>query len=148
MTPTGVLIGDSGPDRGGIAGASQEVIDTSDAVTHDYRGVRFKYHLSSGTNETEVVAASPYSSTSLNAHRYSDVDGNTLDLSDDTFVTLEADPAGTGFINLYAHDENMGTTALYRSVAAKVGPAPGKYMLFGFGVEAGQPVNFLCIQVD
>jgi hypothetical protein len=148
MTPTGVFMGDLGTSSGGFAGGSYEAVDTSDVVKHDFRGVRFKYFTGSGTNETEPVAASPDTSTSLNAHRYTDVDGNTLDLSDDTFVTLEADPAGTGFINLYAHDENVGTTALYRSVAAKVGPAPGKYMLFGFGVEAGQPVNFLVIQVD
>jgi hypothetical protein len=147
MTPTGVFMGDN-DTHSGFAGASYEAFDAGDAVKHNYRGVRFKYYSGSGTNETEVVAASPYNSTSLNAHRYISVDNNTLDLTDNTYITFEAQDLNTGFTNLYAYDENQGTTAIYKAVAAKVGPAPGKYMLFGFGVEAGLPTNFLVIQVD
>ena len=147
MTPTGVFMGDQGPGNGGIAGCSYEAIVISNLINKEYRGVMFNYFASTGTNETWPIAARPISTTTMRGTSYIDNDiTKGEDPTKGVTITFEAQ-AATGILTMYTHDIGNDQNGVYKAVAAKVG-STGKYMLCAFGIEQGNPRNFLVIQVD
>jgi hypothetical protein len=148
MTPTGVFMGDSGTS-GGFAGASVEAINITDLSSKNYRGVRFVYDTATGTNDTRPATGYPGGTDQMIGKEYPNGVEGGLD-SNYVAITFEAQES-SGIIPMYITDHGSGSvtfgTSLYKAVAAKVGSS-GKYMLFGFGYENGQPSNFLVIQVD
>ena len=150
MTPTGVFMGDNGTN-GGFAGASVEAINITDLANKNYRGVRFVYNSTSGTNETLPVTAYPNGTNKMIGKGYPNGVEGDPDASNYVGITFEAQDLSSGIIPMYITDYGAGPvtngTSIYKAVASKVGSS-GKYMLFGFGVESGEPTNFLVIQVD
>ncbi len=155
MTPTGVFMGDNGAS-GGFAGASVEAIDITDLSSKNYRGVRFVYDAVNGSNETRPITAYPDGAKKMIGREYPNGVEAGADSTNYVVITFEAQDPGSGIIPIYITDHGSGTitygTSTYKGVAAQVGPdaADGKYkyMIFAFGVEGGQPCNFLVMQVD
>lgn len=155
MTPSGVFFGDSGPDRGGFAGASIESITTSELYAtvfpHTFKGVRFIYYPGSSTGETEPITCTKDSTRdALLASSYIDVETGTQP-GPGVSITFEVSTV-PGFFTGYATQLNPSSPGTERFVSSvsQIGPASGKkYMLYGIGsTQDGRPWNFLLIQTS
>jgi hypothetical protein len=147
MTPSGIYFGDSGPDRGGFAGASYEV-DSGDVLLHSYRGVLFKYDPSGGSQHwTQAIGATKevghdwliggrFISDASAEPYYAPTESVTLEFSaQQPNGIIPATMTGIDFSCLPA-----------RMVVKKVND---KLVVFGIAADnAGNPQNFLVIQND
>ena len=154
MTPSNVFFGDSGPYKGGFAGAKYESMTTTEfsaGLNHTYKGVRFVYNVSSFTGETEPITCSKVAT--MDALLASDYSGGAIETGIPSHagvrITFEASSV-PGFYKGYAEQLGSGDPDVFMCLISRIGPVDNKkYAIAGFGIGGdGRPFNFLIIQTD
>ncbi len=144
LTPSGAFMGDSGPGKGGFAGAKKEIISITDIVTREYNGFMFEYDTTSGDGTSTPVGGEPHPTTSgaIRGFVYADLEtGAEQAGSEATLVLNSQDSDGI-------YHGTFTTAAHTYTMHAVISRVAGKILFFAIAKASGNdnPMNFLVIE--
>jgi hypothetical protein len=140
ITPAGVVISDHGSGKGGVVGvkAPAAAVDVADLATRSFRGILFK-----GGGMSQMVHADPDGAGHLHGVGYSETDPNLMSSDAGAGVTLSFDSQPLPGLIRGTLSNQSGTTP----IVLVVNDIGGKFMVFGFSAETGNPPdNFLVME--
>ena len=154
ITPSGVFAGDSGPGRGGIAGASAEADIVSGDTAGDavigkiFRGVMFTYDPATGTGETQAIGATGEADGTIHGSDFADIEISSEPQFSDHMVTLEfTDGAAVSPGMVRGTLDDSTDVNNFVLVVAKIGNEE-KIAVIGITTREGSgwPQNFIVIE--
>lgn len=144
VTPSGLAIGDSGPNMGGFVGMAAPAanVNLNDVVLagREYRGVYFENN--SAVDDTNPVWARPNGSGGFAGGEYLDFEGNVEDTTDPVTVAFNTQ-ANPGIVNGTLTDSSGS-----RNIVMMINRINGKYFIYGINARSvpGEPGNFFVIE--